>query len=184
MAQLLPMFLKELNEEAVTTRKMLERVPVHKFDWQPHPKSMTLKRLATHVAELPGWVSMVLNTDELDFAANEYAPKVVEDTPALLEYFETGLAGARADLQKANEEQLDEMWTLRNGEQIYSVRTKAEVIRMAYCQTVHHRAHWACFFACLIYLYRAAMAQVLMKVKCSVRIVKCYTINHKPGAPC
>jgi uncharacterized damage-inducible protein DinB len=149
MAQLIPMFLKEMQEEAVTTRKMLERVPADKFDWQPHPKSMTLQRLATHVAELPGWVSMTLNTSELDFANNEYAPKVVTDTAGLLDYFETGLAAAKADLEKANEEQLNEDWTLRNGEQIYSTRAKHEVIRMAFCQTVHHRAQLGVFLRLL-----------------------------------
>lgn len=149
MALLIPIFLKELEEEAATTRKMLERVPVDKFGWAPHKKSMTLKRLATHVAELPGWVSMTLNTSELDFADNQYQPKVVESIRDLLDYFETGLAGAKADLQKATEEELDKPWTLRNGEQIYSVRTKAEVIRMSYCQTVHHRAQLGVFLRLL-----------------------------------
>ena len=61
-------FLNELKQEAVTTRKMLERVPADLFHWQPHQKSMTLKQLATHVAELPSWVKLVLNTNELDLA--------------------------------------------------------------------------------------------------------------------
>ncbi len=143
------MFLKEMEEEAATTRKMLERVPVEKFSWQPHKKSMTLQRLATHVAELPGWVSMALNTSELDFADNNYKPKVVDSITGLLEYFETGLANAKADLEKANEDQLFENWTLRNAEQIYSVRQKHEVIRMAFCQTVHHRAQLGVFLRLL-----------------------------------
>lgn len=75
----------ELEKEAITTRKMLALVPVDKFEWQPHPKSMTLKRLATHVAELPSWVEMVLTTKELDFANNAYAPRVVDNTQDLLE---------------------------------------------------------------------------------------------------
>jgi hypothetical protein len=45
--------LKELEQESQTTRKMLERVPTEKFDWRPHKKSMTVKQLATHIAELP-----------------------------------------------------------------------------------------------------------------------------------
>lgn len=143
------MFLKEMEEEAATTRKMLARVPIEKFSWKPHPKSMTLQRLATHVAELPGWVSMTVNTNELDFANNEYKPKVVDSIAGLLEYFETGLANAKADLQKTNEEQLNELWTLRNGEQIYSVRAKHEVIRMSFCQTVHHRAQLGVFLRLL-----------------------------------
>ena len=59
--------LKEMDHEAKTTRKMLERVPDDKYSWKPHQKSMTVQRLATHIAELPTWASMVLTTSELDF---------------------------------------------------------------------------------------------------------------------
>ena len=65
---IIPMLLKEMEQEAAITRKMLAIVPNDKFDWQPHPKSMTIRRLATHIAELPGWVKMALTTEELDFA--------------------------------------------------------------------------------------------------------------------
>ena len=65
---MIQMFLKELDMEAKTTRKMLSRIPDDKYDWQPHPKSMTIRRLATHVAELPSWITMTLTTSELDFA--------------------------------------------------------------------------------------------------------------------
>jgi hypothetical protein len=56
-------FLKEMDEESKTTRKMLERVPEDKYDWKPHVKSMTIQRLATHIAELPSWTKMALETD-------------------------------------------------------------------------------------------------------------------------
>lgn len=140
MAQLLPMFLKEIEVEAETTRKMLSRIPEDKYNWQPHPKSMTIQRLATHIAELPGWVTMTLNTTGLDFAENKYDPKVIDNNAALLEYFETGLAVAKRALEKATEEDLDVLWTLRNGEEIYSQTSRHEFIRLTYCQTVHHRA--------------------------------------------
>ncbi|MBK8088135.1 MAG: DinB family protein [Chitinophagaceae bacterium] len=104
--------LKEMEREAVTTRKMLSIIPDDKYNWKPHEKSMTVQSLATHIAELPAWVTMTLATTELDFAAN----------------------------QKATEEELLPLWTLRNGETVYSVEPKADVIRMAYCQIVHHRA--------------------------------------------
>ena len=38
---------KEQEAEARTTRKMLSVVPAEKFDWKPHPKSMSLRTLAT-----------------------------------------------------------------------------------------------------------------------------------------
>lgn len=134
------MFLKELEESAITTRKMLERIPNDKFDWQPHPKSMTVKRLATHIAELPCWVTMTLTTEELDFANNPYQQEDVNTTAELLAYFEKSLQDGRSHLTEKYEEVLDKDWTLRNGKQVYSVEPKADVIRMSLNQTVHHRA--------------------------------------------
>ena len=101
---------------------------------------MTIKRLATHIAELPDWISMALNTSELDFSNNEYEPVDIQDTTQLLEYFEKNLAQGRAELAKASAGQLDEPWTLRNGQQIYSTNPKGEVLRMSLSQTIHHRA--------------------------------------------
>ena len=134
------MLLKEMDNEATTTRKMLERVPDDKFTWKPHEKSMSVEHLTTHIAELPGWVSMVLTTSELDFAANPYERKSISKTKDLINLFEETLADGKTHLSKATEKDLEPNWTLRNGDQVYSVNTKAEVIRMTYCQIVHHRA--------------------------------------------
>jgi uncharacterized damage-inducible protein DinB len=131
---------KELESEALTTRKMLQRVPNDKFGWAPHEKSMTIKRLATHIAELPAWIDMALNSSELDFADNENEPVDINDTTQLLDYFEKNLVKGRSELAKAKEDQLDEPWTLRNRDQIYSTNPKGEVLRMSLSQTIHHRA--------------------------------------------
>ncbi|MFC0775509.1 DinB family protein [Terrimonas alba] len=96
------MLLKEMDKEAITTRKMLERVPNDKYDWKPHEKSMTIRRLATHIAELPSWVSMTLTTNELDFANNPYQPVPINNNEELLAYFERSYAEGRAELEKAN----------------------------------------------------------------------------------
>lgn len=133
-------FTEELEREAATTRKMLERVPADKYDWKPHEKSMELRKLAAHVAELPGWVSLTLTTSELDFATSPYTPYPVETNADLLAYFEKSLVDGKAELAKATEEQLELPWTLRNGETIYSTEPKREVIRMSLSQIIHHRA--------------------------------------------
>ncbi|MEO7923174.1 MAG: DinB family protein [Chitinophagaceae bacterium] len=133
-------FQKELEREAITTRKMLERVPEEQYDWKPHEKSMTLRQLATHVAEIPSWLGMVLNTSELDFAKNEYKPVEVTNSSELINYFERSLAEGRSALNNAGDEQLKDTWTMRNGEQIYAADPKDEVLRGCFCQVVHHRA--------------------------------------------
>ena len=137
---IIKMFSKELEQEAQTTRKMLERIPNDKYDWQPHPKSMNIRRLATHIAELPTWVTMALTTDELDFASNPYQPVKINNTEELLAYFERSLADGRSSLDQATEEPLEQPWTLRKGDEIFSTTSKAEVIRMAFSQIIHHRA--------------------------------------------
>lgn len=140
MSKIIQSLLKEMEQEAQTTRKMLERVPEGQFDWKPHPKSGTLKWLATHIAELPGWVEMTLTTDELDFENNPYKQEPISSTSELLQYFDRSLEKGKAQLAKATEDDLEKPWTLRSGSQIFSTNSKADVIRMAYCQTVHHRA--------------------------------------------
>ncbi|HEY0898733.1 MAG TPA: DinB family protein [Sphingobacteriaceae bacterium] len=138
--EIIPMLLKEMEQEAQTTRKMLERVPNDKYGWKPHEKSMTIKQLATHIAELPSWVTMALTTNELDFASNPYQPVDIKSTEELLGYFERSLADGKTHLEKATEDLLNENWILREGETIYSTSSKGEVIRMAFSQIVHHRA--------------------------------------------
>jgi len=146
---MIKMLLTEMDREAQTTRKMLACVPNDKYDWKPHEKSMTIRRLATHIAELPSWVSMTLTTDELDFANNPYQPEVINNTAELLAYFERSYTDGRAHLEKATDKDLEPNWTLRNGEQVYSVESKGDVIRISYCQIVHHRAQLGVFLRLL-----------------------------------
>lgn len=132
--------IKEMEQESKTTRKMLTIVPTDKFDWKPHSKSMTIQKLATHIAELPDWITMTLNTSELDFVSSPYNPVKLNTTADLLTYFEKTLADGQARFEKATDADLLPDWTLRNGSQILSKSSKAEVIRMVFCQIVHHRA--------------------------------------------
>jgi len=141
--------VKEMEEQALITKEFLKLVPQDKFSWQPHEKSMPMVRLAAHVAELPGWASLAVTTDELDFAANPYVNEPIETPADLMGYFEKSFEKGHSDLMKADEATLGENWTLRNGDVIYSTRTKEEVIRMAYNQLVHHRAQLGVYFRLL-----------------------------------
>ena len=82
--------LPEFDQEMAGTRRVLERVPADKFSWGPHDKSMNFGRLAVHLAELPSWTTMTLNTSELDFAATPYAPTQVENDRGPAEDFRQG----------------------------------------------------------------------------------------------
>ena len=137
---IIPLLLKEMDQEAATTRKMLQRVPADKWGWKPHEKSMALRNLTVHIAEIPSWVSMTLNTSELNFEGMDYTPTPVSSTEELLAIFEKSFTEGKAALEKATEADLLPNWTLRTGDKIHSVSTKYEVIRMSFCQIVHHRA--------------------------------------------
>jgi len=132
-------FKKQFTDEGTVTRKMLQRVPENKWDWKPHPKSMDMKRLTTHIADLPGWVHMTLTTDQLDFK-DPYETPAIKTNEDLLRYFEKRYADGLSVLIPENEKLLEKPWTLRNGEKILSRDPKIEVIRMSLSQQIHHRA--------------------------------------------
>ncbi len=137
---IIPLLLKEIQQEAITTRKMLALVPEDHYSWQPHEKSMTMIQLATHIAELPGWGSLGFYTTELDFAANPYEPTVIKNNEELIALFEKSLKGEIDTLENASDDELLPNWTLKNGEEIYMVMTRHELIRFSISQTIHHRA--------------------------------------------
>lgn len=133
-------FIAEIENEAKATRRLLERVPLDKSDWKPHEKSMTLGRLASHVAEIPGWVAVSLDQDELDFAKMDYKPKIAKTNAELLEIFEENHKKAIDALKRANDAEFMKPWTLRNGEQVYMTLPKAAVVRsFAISHQIHHR---------------------------------------------
>lgn len=131
---------EELEKEAVTTRKMLTRISLENFGWQPHPKSMTLKRLACHIAEFPEWISYAITTDGLNFQDNPYIPPTIKDSNGLIDFFEESLIKGRKALSKADDSIFTQKWILRNGNLVYSEDTKYEMIRMIHSQIIHHRA--------------------------------------------
>lgn len=137
---IIPLLLKEMEQEAAITRKMLARVPDDKWDWKPHEKSMSMKQLTTHLAELPGWVHMALTTEELDFAKMDYKPSQVNHTTDLQQIHDKSFEKGKAALSKAREEDLLPNWTLRKGDHIFNVFTKYEIIRHSFSQITHHRA--------------------------------------------
>ena len=137
---IIELLLTELEREAQVTRKMLALVPTDKFGWAPHERSMKMKSLSTHIAELPTWITLALNTDELDFATAPYEPIEAENTTDILAVFEKSYEDGKGSLLKAKEEDLTGKWVLRNGDEIYATMTKYETIRHAFSQTIHHRA--------------------------------------------
>jgi len=132
--------LKEFKAEGMLTRKMLERVPFDITDWTPHEKSMTIQRLSSHIAELPIWMTRILHAEEFDFLGQRTERFFARDSAELLQKFEEMHADASRALQSASDEQLNFMWTLRRGEQIFFTRSRMIMIRnFVFSHIIHHR---------------------------------------------
>lgn len=143
-------FIAELKHEAAMTRKMLERVPMDKADWRPHPKSMTIGRLATHIAENTGWISEILGEDEFDFMAKGFKSYTAVSQEELLQIFQDKLDKAIADLEAADETQFDRTWVVKRGEQVvYQLPKKAAIRGWAINHNIHHRGQLSVFLRLL-----------------------------------
>jgi uncharacterized damage-inducible protein DinB len=135
--------LPEFDNEMANTRKTLERVPDDKFAWKPHDKSSPMGNLAGHLANLPSWASLAIHQDSLDLAPGG----VPVSTPPLnsqaevLETFDKNVAGARAAIAGASDEQLFQSWTLMaNGKTIMSLPRVAVLRSFVMNHLIHHRA--------------------------------------------
>src|SRR5262249_6536232 len=114
--RLVELFIAELEREALGTKRVLERVPEGKDDWKPHPKSMPLGTLANLVASMPSWITMMLETEELDIdppEGKQYEQAKLRTPKELIAAHDEHVAKARAALQGVSEEHLMRVWSLK-----------------------------------------------------------------------
>ena len=132
--------LPEFDQEMAHTRRALERVDETRFDWKPHEKSFTLKDLSAHIARLPLWLSMTLDTSEFDSDAGDFPDTPVESREDLLALFDESVAEARSKLQAASADDLLQSWTLMMGGETAFTLPKTVVLRTwVFNHIVHHR---------------------------------------------
>jgi uncharacterized damage-inducible protein DinB len=135
------LLMAEFNEEMKKTRTALQRVPVDKKDFAPHPKSMPLGKLAPHVAQLAGFGLTILTTPELDFSKGSYKPLPFESTEQLLSAFDEGSDKVRAALLNTTDQAWDESWKLSfQGKPIFNGSRFLAYRQMFLNHLIHHRA--------------------------------------------
>jgi uncharacterized damage-inducible protein DinB len=130
--------LQELEQEAQTTRRVLERVPDAHLDWRPHPKSYSLGQLALHVAQIPGGVAT------LAMQSPAMPPPFVQERVArsadLLPALQASVETARSTLAGVSDAEMQETWRLVSGD-----RELMAMPRVAFLRAVmlnhwyHHR---------------------------------------------
>jgi len=142
--------IAELKHESSMTKKMLDRVPMDKKEWKPHDKSMTLGRLATHVAEIPHWISRIVTMDEFDFLVQGFSSYTASTNEELMTIFNDKLNKAISDLENMNDDDLLKNWIVRRGEQVMFNTPKKVAIRgWALNHLVHHRGQLSVYLRLL-----------------------------------
>jgi len=137
--------LPEFEEEMKNTRKLLERIPDGKLDYQPHKKSMSLGRLATHVAELPSWTKFTLDLEVLEMEPGAQ-PHFAGSRAELLETFDRGVAEARQKISAASDEDWQKTWTFKYaGKTVMSMPRSAVMRSVIMNHLIHHRAQLGVF---------------------------------------
>lgn len=136
--------LPEFDQEMISTRKTLERVPEDKLTWKPHDKSMPMNRLAGHLAELCGWGVETIKMDELDFnppGGQPMQPLIATSRKQLLDAFDKNSAASRAAIAGASDAELMKPWSLKSGGQTLMTMPKITVLRtFVMNHVIHHRA--------------------------------------------
>ncbi len=140
MADMVKALTLELEQEAATTRRVIERVPADRLDFQPHPKAMSLGQLALHVARIPGTMSRMARLDAFDAANAKFNPDAAASVDELLPTLEASVADARSFLGELDEARGFAPWQLRHGEKELMTLPRFSMIRsLMLNHWYHHR---------------------------------------------
>ena len=143
-------FITEITDEAAVGRRCLERIPPDKFEYKPHPKSMSMGQLAVHLGDMFSWTPIVVGKNELDFTKWEYVPFVPATTDELVNYFDEHVANAIDALQGVTDAEMAENWQLRNGEVVLFSASKAAAMRwLLLNHIIHHRGQLSVYMRLL-----------------------------------
>ena len=135
--------LAEFEHEMQTTRKCLANVPTAKMSWTPHEKSMSMGRLASHIADMVGWASEIIANDVLDIAPPDGEPRETKEavsTEELLEIFDKNLAAGVSAIAAASDETWFEDWTFKfGGKPLMTIPRIASIRGFVLSHIIHHR---------------------------------------------
>jgi uncharacterized damage-inducible protein DinB len=135
--------LPEFEHEMATTRLLLERVPAEQAVWKPHPKSMSLGELASHLADIPVWVQPTLGADSFDPAPPDgepYRTPRFSSREEAVQRFDRNVARARDAISGTDDAHLMVPWSLTRGGQTVFTMPRVTVLRTFLLNhIIHHR---------------------------------------------
>jgi uncharacterized damage-inducible protein DinB len=142
-------FLQEFDHEAKTTRRVLERVPADKFNWKPHPKSMSLGQLAMHTAMTPGMICGWACEEETKMGSGE-KPPAFTSTDEVLAAHDKSVEKMKDTMGELGDGGLMKGWKASAGGQTIFEMPKAALIRsIALNHWYHHRGQLSVYLRLL-----------------------------------
>jgi len=142
--------LGEIEREAQTTKRVLERVPAEKLAWQPKPKSMTLGQLANHIAMIPGNLSQLAQLDEFDASSANFTPPMPKDVAEVLATLDAGVKSAMAYVGGLTEAALESKWRMvAQGKEIFSTSREDFLRAVMLNHWYHHRGQMSVYLRLL-----------------------------------
>ena len=128
--------LMELDQEAQTTKRVLDRIPDDKLTWKPHPKSFSLGQLALHIASVPAGVTTIALHDSVE------APNFTQPEPKsrqeILDTFSKSLETAKANLKKMDDARLASRRSLTRGGKVVMSAPRIGFLRSVLLNHVYH----------------------------------------------
>ncbi|MBI3302715.1 MAG: DinB family protein [Deltaproteobacteria bacterium] len=150
MTRLVDALLGELEQEAATTRRVLERVPYDRLGWKPHAKSMSLGQLALHVASIPGMVAKFLSNDSLDIGGVSFDQPTARSAAELLPALDASVKAAKDVLSGFDDRRAMATWRLTNGSKELLAAPRIAVARTIMLNHwYHHRGQLAVYLRLL-----------------------------------
>lgn len=150
MTRIVDTFLAELDQEAATTRRVLERVPNDKLGWKPHAKSMSLGQLALHVAATPGAVANFLMKDDLDIAGVSFDQPAATSAAELLPALDESIKAAKEVLTGLDDQRAMATWKLtRGGKEVFAAPRIVVARTIMLNHWYHHRGQLSVYLRLL-----------------------------------
>jgi uncharacterized damage-inducible protein DinB len=146
--KLVDSILMEIDQEAQTTKRVLDRIPEDKLAWKPHPKAFSLGQLALHIASVPGTVAAAAVPDSME--APNFSQPEPKSRQEVLDTFSKGLESAKDALKKMDDARLMSMWSLtKNGKVLMSVRRIGFIRSILMNHNYHHRGQLSVYLRML-----------------------------------
>jgi|SRR5579871_3710068 len=150
MAKMLDPILGEFQQEAATTRRVLERVPQDKLGWRPHAKSMSLGQLANHIAMIPGSLSKIAQLEAFDIGSAKFSPPEAQSTQEILSTLDESVKSASAYFAGVSDADAIATWKFVNGDKTLLAMPRAAMIRgILLNHWYHHRGQLSVYLRLL-----------------------------------